>query len=44
MKELLWKTTRATIVPDWNHAMQKMKDIYEEAYNEMARVRPAQWT
>lgn len=44
MKELLWKASRATTVPDFNHAMQKMKDINEEAYNEMAKVPPAQWS
>jgi len=44
MKELLWKAARATTVPDFNQAMQKMKDIHEEAYNEMAKVPPAQWS
>jgi len=44
MKELLWKSARATTVPDFNQAMQKIKDINPEAYNEMAKVPPAQWS
>jgi len=44
MKELLLKAARATTVPDFNQAMQKIKDINPEAYNEKTKVPPTQWS
>jgi hypothetical protein len=44
MKEVLWKAARATTVPDWNRAMQRMKDMNEEAYNDMMQIPPSMWT
>jgi len=31
MKEILWLDARATTVPDWQRAMQRMKDLDEKA-------------
>ncbi|XP_058783420.1 uncharacterized protein LOC131658103 [Vicia villosa] len=44
MKELLWQAARATVVPDWERAMQKIKDINEDAWKDMMEIRPSMWT
>ncbi|XP_058726237.1 uncharacterized protein LOC131597563 [Vicia villosa] len=44
MKQLLWQAVRATVVPDWERAMQKIKDINEDAWKEIMEIRPSMWT
>jgi hypothetical protein len=31
LKETIWKAARATTIPSWQRAMQRMKDINEQA-------------
>ncbi|XP_058775575.1 uncharacterized protein LOC131649839 [Vicia villosa] len=44
MIELLWQAARATIVLDWERAMQKIKDINEDARKDMMEIRPSMCT
>ncbi|XP_073223518.1 uncharacterized protein [Cicer arietinum] len=44
MKELLWLATRATVVQDWEKAMQKFKAINEDAWKDMMQLPPSMWT
>ncbi|XP_058765308.1 uncharacterized protein LOC131638780 [Vicia villosa] len=44
MKELLWQAARATIVPDWERAMKKIRDINENAWKDMMEIPPLMWT
>nr|XP_027193470.1 uncharacterized protein LOC113788095 [Cicer arietinum] len=44
MKELLWLAARATVVQDWEKAMQKIKAINEDAWKDMMQLPPSMWT
>jgi hypothetical protein len=44
LKEIFWKAARATTIPAWQRAMQRMKDIKEQAWKDMIDVPPAFWT
>jgi D-hexose-6-phosphate mutarotase len=44
LKETLWKAARATTIPSWQRAMQRMKDINEQTWKDMIDVLPALWT
>ncbi|XP_073220694.1 uncharacterized protein [Cicer arietinum] len=44
MKKLLWLAARATVVQDWEKAMQKIKAINEDAWKDMMQLPPSMWT
>jgi polysaccharide deacetylase 2 family uncharacterized protein YibQ len=44
MKEVMWLAARATTVPDWQRAMQRMKNLNENAWTDMMKVPAAKWT
>ncbi|GAU50378.1 hypothetical protein TSUD_368580 [Trifolium subterraneum] len=44
MKEVLWLAARATTVPGWQRAMQRMKNLNENAWTDMMKVPTARWT
>jgi hypothetical protein len=44
MKEILWLAARATTVPDWQRAMQRMKDLDEKAWTDIMKHPASKWT
>ena len=44
MKELFWEAARATVVPDWERAMLKIKAKNEYAWKDMKDIPPSMWT
>jgi len=44
MKEILWLAARATTVPDWQRAMQRMKDLDEKTWTDMMKHPASKWT
>ncbi|GKA63316.1 mutator type transposase [Tanacetum coccineum] len=43
-KELLWRATKAKIVPDFQFAMEKLKEFSNEAYELLNLIPPQNWS
>ncbi|CAJ2628837.1 unnamed protein product [Trifolium pratense] len=44
LKEVFWMAARATTVPAWERAMNRLKAMNEKAWKDMKGVPPAMWT
>lgn len=42
-KDHLWNIATATTVPQFNHAMEKLKEFNPACYEWLSKIEPSQW-